>query len=587
MPAEEAKLLDNDLVALTRRAQAGDQDAFADLFNLLHQPVLNYVYHMLGDLPSAEDITQDAFIRAHERVHELGPPWDFKSWIYRIASNLAIDSLRKGKRFVDVEEPEVLRSPPTTRRPAERQVQQHEVEDSVHATLLTLPASYRQAILLREFNGLSYKEMAIAMECSYDNARQLVHRARLSFRENHGIRMMAASGAERCQELDDLLSAYQDGELTAEQRKAVKAHIASCPHCKETERDLRKVAAFMGALIPIDPSPAWAAAVREQLRARPLPETPAPAEQSPAGGGESAGAGGGSGGSGGGLTTAPGMGGLWGKAGIAALFVVGGLFFFAAGALALDRLGSLPAPLPEGGVPSAGAATPEKVAPETPTVTEEVRLASADDGEPSPTASVTVTATPCTYQVEATKNLTCRFGPDTVYQPLGYLLEGESAAVEGVNTEETWLWILNPDANGHCWVWEGGVEATCPSEVPVIAAPPTPVPPTDTPIPDTTPPSVQVSFSPTGQWRPNEDDRITFTAQAADDVGVARIEIWVRAPNAASFTLLKACQGTETCVGLGGPYPPGTLVYYAKAFDEAGNESSSKSMSVKIYVVLR
>jgi len=158
-------------IALVRRAQAGDGEAFAQLFHQLHQSVLNYIYRTVGDRHAAEDITQDAFIRAHERVGQLGPPWDFKSWVFRIASNLAIDYLRQGKRFVDVEEPMEMGRPPTTQRPAERQVQRGEAREAVEATLVLMPTKYRQALVLREINGLAYGEVATALECNYDNAR--------------------------------------------------------------------------------------------------------------------------------------------------------------------------------------------------------------------------------------------------------------------------------------------------------------------------------------------------------------------------------------------------------------------------------
>jgi hypothetical protein len=73
-------------------------------------------------------------------------------------------------------------------------------------------------------------------------------------------------------------------------------------------------------------------------------------------------------------------------------------------------------------------------------------------------------------------NLTCRAGPDSAYKDLGYLLQGESETIEGRDLESTWWWILNPDWQGHCWVWAGGVDATCiPDDLPVITAPPLPV----------------------------------------------------------------------------------------------------------------
>jgi len=86
----------------------------------------------------------------------------------------------------------------------------------------------------------------------------------------------------------------------------------------------------------------------------------------------------------------------------------------------------------------------------------------------------------CLPTVTATMNLTCRFGPASAYRELGYLLQGESATVEGRNADSTWWYIPNPDWQRYCWVWDGGVNAICiPEDLPVIAAPPLP-PPTPT-----------------------------------------------------------------------------------------------------------
>ena len=101
---------------------------------------------------------------------------------------------------------------------------------------------------------------------------------------------------------------------------------------------------------------------------------------------------------------------------------------------------------------------------------------------PEPTPVVTQEApVGCVPTFTANMNLTCRFGPASVYHELGYLLLGESATVEGRNADSTWWWIPNPDWQGYCWVWDGGGDAICiPEDLQVIAAPP---PPTPTPTP--------------------------------------------------------------------------------------------------------
>lgn len=478
----------DEWVALVRQAQAGDGDAFAELFQRLHLPVLNYVYHMLGDRQAAEDVTQDAFIRAHERLAQLGPPWDFKSWVFRIASNLAVDGLRSGKRFVDIEEPMDLSGPPTTRRPSERQVQRAETRAAVRATLQQMPTAYAQALLLREFNGLSYREVAQALECSYDNARQLVHRARLSFRQIHGIRMLAESGAARCHVLDDLLSAYADDELSAEERRAVREHIASCEHCKETEEDMRKVAGALAGLMPIMPSPGWVQEVLRQLKAGAAPAPQAPGGEGGSGAGDGGGYGGGEGGPGGGGAGGGEWAASWrsglrdlswwklGAGGLLALFA-GGMFLIA-GAFALYKIkgppptSGPPTALSAGGADATPAPVPAKgTASLTPTATATASFT------PTPTATL---GPPF---VVALENSNCRFGPLPVYDVIGYLLAGQRAAVDGRNAESTWWWIERVDGVGHCWIWDGLVEKEGDfSAVPIIAAPPTPTPtPTATP----------------------------------------------------------------------------------------------------------
>ncbi len=569
-------------VALVRRAQAGDGEAFTQLFHQLHQPVLNYIYRTVGDRQAAEDITQDAFIRAHERVGQLGPPWDFKSWVFRIASNLAIDYLRQGKRFVDIEEPLEMRGPPTTQRPSERQVQRGEAREAVEATLVLMPTKYRQALVLREINGLAYGEVATALECNYDNARQLVHRARLNFRELHGIRLMATSGAAQCGELEELISAFRDGELSAEKQRAVKRHIAACEYCQETEEDLKKVAAMVAGLVPMFPSPGWTEGVIEGLKSLNGPPVNT-------GGSGLEGTGGGSGGGtgGGGLGSAFKTlfsGGMWGKVilaasiGVAAGLATVGIVF---GMMDVTFTLPVPNPLP---VPYSTAGEPTSP-PSTPSPGEGTAIPAADGNsagaesmaptlEPPPTLGPAIAI--------ALGNSNCRYGPDNIYHIVGFLLKDERAPIDGRNAETTWWYIQRQDGPGHCWVAnyltdeEGDI-----ASVPIVQAPPTP-----TPV-DTEPPVVTISYEPTGTWRPNEDDIVTFSATATDNFGIGKIEIWIQAPGEKLPALVRICENTSTCSYSGGPYMPGTGMYYALAVDLAGNEGTSPENTLRIYAVVK
>jgi len=477
---ETGRIPTTDEAGLVRRAQGGDREAFAELFSRLHQPVLNYVYHTLGDLPAAEDVTQDAFIRAHQHLDRLGPPWDFKSWVYRIASNLAIDDLRGRKRLVempeDSEETEPMPEAPTTRRPLERRVQQDELRRSVWGTLDQLPTSHRQALILREISGLSYEEVARSLECTYENARQMVHRARLQFRQLHGLRMVLAGGAGRCQTLGDMLSAYHDGELGKRERRAVETHIASCPDCRETRDDLKRVGALFAGLTPVLPSAEWTAGILDRLGSGPSSGggvgagTGSEGGTGGSGGAGGGGTGGGSGAGGGAAASAPGLAGAlpWIALAVGAPILAAGLLI---GAWLLTREPPTPAPtvtvaapLPPAASPTAAAATrTPSPGPASPTLT------------PSPTATPTPTLAP--PAVFAPMDVNCRDYSGSLGRIIGTFRAESTAPIEGRNEDSTWWWIPNPDWMGHCWVWAGAVEESGDlSAIPLIRLP-SPTPP--------------------------------------------------------------------------------------------------------------
>ena len=534
-------------VELVRRAQQGDRAAFAELFESLHRPVLGYVYHLVGDTPTAEDVVQDAFVRAHQRIGQLGPPYDFKSWIYRIAGNLAMDHLRGSRRIVDLDEPLPMEEPPTTRRPLERKVQREETRRSVQETLAGLPDTYRQALILRELNGLTYGEVAHALECSAENARQLVHRARLRFRELHGLKAVAAAGTP-CRELGDLLSAYQDGEIPGANRRAVRAHIASCRECRETHGDLKKIAALLAALPPIIPSPGWKSSVLGRIGAPPPPPPPPPAA----------------------------LGG-WAVAAVAAPAVALALF---AGALFIRRASLPEAPLP---ISTLTATVPHAPASEAASV---AAPALARTSTPAPTSTTSPTrastATLGAPFVTAVQSSNCRFGPGTVYDVIDFLDDGETSPIDGRNLLTTWWWIRRTDGAGHCWVWDDNVTVAGDlSGVPVIPDPPTP-----TPV-DEVAPVVAVSHSPAIQGRPTDLDRITFTATASDNVHVARIEIWLQGPGVSAASLRRTCLEATTCTVTLGPLNAGQGIYFARAWDPAGNRGEAPQTALTVYIGLQ
>ncbi len=166
---------DADLVG---RARAGDQVAFARLFEQYHAPILNYLHRMVGERALAEDLTQDAFVKAYNALPATRPDLAFKAWLYRIATNTAISHLRRRK---------IVQWVPFL--PAHERAGDESIERSVggqydvEQVLARMPKHYAAALLLRHYQGLSLIETAEALGVSENAAKLRLFRARKAFAE--------------------------------------------------------------------------------------------------------------------------------------------------------------------------------------------------------------------------------------------------------------------------------------------------------------------------------------------------------------------------------------------------------------------
>ncbi len=166
---------------LVERARAGDQAAFAQLFERYHAPILNYLHRMVNDRALAEDLTQDTFIKAYNALPRTKPDLAFKAWLYRIATNTAISHLRRGK---------IIKWLPFL---SDRETPDEHIEKSVtrkmdiNEALSKLPQHYATALLLRHYQGLSLAETAQALDVTENAAKLRLFRARKAFAQIYGI----------------------------------------------------------------------------------------------------------------------------------------------------------------------------------------------------------------------------------------------------------------------------------------------------------------------------------------------------------------------------------------------------------------
>jgi len=147
---------------LVMRAQGSERDAFNELVILHARGVRNVIYRMCGDLQIAEDAAQETFIQAWLHISTFRPQTSFRSWLYRIAVNAAIDMLRREKRILpgDLDEMQLKDSRPGP----EATVSQDERIATVQKAILSLPNASRAVLVLREYEGLSYQDIADALD---------------------------------------------------------------------------------------------------------------------------------------------------------------------------------------------------------------------------------------------------------------------------------------------------------------------------------------------------------------------------------------------------------------------------------------
>jgi RNA polymerase sigma-70 factor (ECF subfamily) len=174
--------IDHELVL---RAQAGDKRAFDLLVLKYQQKIANLIGRYIRDPSEVMDVCQDAFLKAYRALPGFRGDSAFYTWIYRIAVNTVKNHLvAQGRRppgdDVDAELAEQidLGAPLREQATPERELLSDEIAETVQAALNDLPEDLRTAIVLRELEGMSYEEIATAMECPIGTVRSRIFRAR-------------------------------------------------------------------------------------------------------------------------------------------------------------------------------------------------------------------------------------------------------------------------------------------------------------------------------------------------------------------------------------------------------------------------
>jgi len=168
---------------LVGRSQEGDARSFELLVVKYQKRIFNVIFRIVKDPVAVEDLAQEAFLNAFKAIKSFKGGSSFYTWLYRIAANVSINYLSKNKKAKFVDDENLERASLSERAPGqeispERRTLNRESARAISKAIETLPDDIKKAVVLREYEGLSYEEIAEIMDCPIGTVRSRIFRGR-------------------------------------------------------------------------------------------------------------------------------------------------------------------------------------------------------------------------------------------------------------------------------------------------------------------------------------------------------------------------------------------------------------------------
>ena len=175
---------------LIQRAKHGDHDAFGQLVLTHQNKVYTLCVHMVTNREEAEDLAQEAFLKAWRNLDSFQEESSFATWMHRLTTNVCLDHLRKQARRQNIstavsldDEESGWTEPADHTQDPQRRLEESERKRALERSLRELPDHYRQVLVMREVSGLSYQEIAQALELDLGTVKSRIARARNQLRK--------------------------------------------------------------------------------------------------------------------------------------------------------------------------------------------------------------------------------------------------------------------------------------------------------------------------------------------------------------------------------------------------------------------
>ena len=230
------RLIPRSDARLAKLAAAGDERAFAAIYERYHQELYRYCRAILGDSDEAQDALQGTMASALRSLPGESRLIELRPWLYRVAHNEAISILRRRQPLAQAHEPQLPREPAV-----DAVFESRERLRELVADLATLPERQRSALVMRELSGLSHQQIATALGTSDGAARQVVYEARQALQELEEGRAM------ECERVRQVLS---DGDRRVLRGRGLRAHLRGCQNCRDFQAGIETRTAELQLLAP-------------------------------------------------------------------------------------------------------------------------------------------------------------------------------------------------------------------------------------------------------------------------------------------------------------------------------------------------
>lgn len=230
---------------------AADDDAAGRLLSERGPALVRFARSITRDHHAAEDLAQEAIVRAYERRDDLSEVRDLDAWLRRVVHNLAIDRARRDREIaVETVEERWMSDEYTV--DTEAVVAAAETRVEIEDALVRLPAIYRMAVVLHDIEGLTVREIAELAEVDLPAAKQRLRRGRMmlvtALAEGHERRVALRGVPLRCWDARSRVSDYLDGEVDRQTATMLERHLETCPTCPPLVAALVGVRDRMGSL---------------------------------------------------------------------------------------------------------------------------------------------------------------------------------------------------------------------------------------------------------------------------------------------------------------------------------------------------